>query len=237
MSSGVIYYTDCLIEDPIKSIVQKHISDSGLPIVSSSLKPIDFGINSVVDKERGYATMVEQILTALENLNTDIVFFCEHDVLYPKCHFDFTPPRDDIYYYNRNIWRWDYPRDLLITYKGLVSLSGLCAYRGLVLDHYQRRHKKIIENGWDKIISKEPSWARKMGYEPGTKKKKRGGFSDEEFDTWSSYIPIVDIRHEGTYTRTKVTLDSFKHPPDPSTWKETTLEKIPGWNLKSLFNL
>jgi len=236
-SSGVIYYSDNLIQEPIKSIVQKYILDSGLPIVSCSLKPIDFGENYVVDKIRGYATMVEQIMTALEHTKTDIVFFCEHDVLYPKCHFDFMPPKEEIYYYNERIWRWAYPRDFAITYDGLGSLSGLCAYTKTVLNHYRGRHKKIIENGWDKIIEKEPSWARKMGYEPGTKKIKRGGFSDEDFGVWFSDIPIIDIRHEGTYTRTKVTLDSFKHPPDPSTWKETTLDKIEGWNLKREFNL
>ena len=237
MTKGCIYYTDNLVEEPIKSIVQKHILDSELPIISCSLKPIDFGENYVVNKIRGYATMVEQIMTALEHLNTDVVFFCEHDVLYPKCHFEFVPPKEDVYYYNRDIWRWDYPKDRAITYTGLGSLSGMCAYTKTALNHYRGRHKKIIENGWDLIISKEPSWARKMGYEPGTKKIRKGGFSDEDFSTWSSGVPIIDIRHPGTYTRTKVTLDSFKHPPDPSTWRETTLDKIEGWNNKSLFNL
>jgi hypothetical protein len=237
MSKGIIFYTDNLIEEPILSLVRKHILNSGLPIISSSLKPIDFGRNFVVNKPRGYATMVEQIMTALENLDTDIVFFCEHDVLYPKCHFDFTPPKKEIYYYNQSIWRWDYPHDKLITYKGLGSLSGMCAYRETALNHYRGRHKKIIENGWDKLTSKEPSYGRKWGYEPGTKKRKRGGYSNEDFDVWFSEIPIIDIRHEGTYTRTKVTLDSFKHPPDPSTWKETTLDQIKGWELKKEFGL
>jgi hypothetical protein len=237
MTKGIIYYTDNQLEEPIFSICQKHIRDSGLSIVSTSLKPVKLGLNIVIEKKRSYATMVEQIMIALANLNTDVVFFCEHDVLYPKCHFDFTPEKEDIYYYNNHIWRWDYPKDRLITYKGLVSLSGLCSNRKLVLKHYIGRYNEIVKNGYDKLDSKEPVYGRKWGYEPGTKKKKRGGYSDEDFDVWTSKIPIIDIRHENTYTRTKVTLDSFKHPPDPSTWKETTLDEIVGWNIKSLFNI
>ena len=238
MLKGIIYYSDGKIEEPIRSAVQRSILKAKLPIVSCNLKPMNFGDTEIVPMLKpGFITYMTQIESALAVSNAEYVFFCEHDVLYPKCHFDFMPPKEEIYYYNERIWRWAYPRDFAITYDGLGSLSGLCAYTKTVLNHYRGRHKKIIENGWDKIIEKEPSWARKMGYEPGTKKIKQGGFSDEDFGVWFSDIPIIDIRHEGTYTRTKVTLDSFKHPPDPSTWKETTLDKIEGWNLKKEFNL
>ena len=75
--------------------------------------------------------MVKQILTALENSTTDYVFFTEHDVLYPKCHFDFTPPRDDIFYYNANVWRWFYPEDTAITHDRMLPLSSLWDWMSL----------------------------------------------------------------------------------------------------------
>ena len=78
----------------------------------------------------------------------------------------------------------------------------------------------------------EPDWARKWGYEPGTKKRKRGGFSDDDFETWQSRYPIIDIRHGKTFSQSKVTLDSFIHPP--VNFKESSLDKIPGWNFKEL---
>jgi len=223
----ILYYTDNRLDEPIFSDVQTQLLKSNLPIVSVSLKPIYFGENIVLENLKpSYPTMVTQIITALENTNSDVVFFCEHDVLYHPSRFDFTPARKDIYYYNLNTWRWDYPNDRVIRYDRLISLSGLCVYRELALDHYWRRLKRIqlIEAKND---GGEPSWVRKMGYEPGTKKKKRGGFSDEDFETWSSKYPDIDIRHKGTFSPPKVTLESFKHLP--TGWQEKKASEVL-WN-------
>ncbi len=235
MSKGIIYYTDNRLCEPIFSICQREILKSNLPIVSVSLKPIYFGNNFVLDLLPGYLTMITQITKALEESTSDYVFFCEHDILYPLSHFDFTPPKDDIYYYNANVWRWKYPDNLAITYDRLISLSCLCVNRQLVLNQYSKRLDKIKEMNWDTDKRHEPDWARKWGYEPGTKKTKRGGFSNDDFETWRSEYPIIDIRHGKTFSHSKVNLDSFKHPP--TNWRETTLDKIPGWNLGKLFNL
>jgi hypothetical protein len=235
MTKGIIYYTDNRLGEPIFSIVQKQILVSDLPIISVSLKPINFGKNFVLDQPPRYISILKQIKKGLEESNSDYVFFCEHDVLYPKEHFDFTPPRNDIFYYNANVFRWKYPENLAVSYDRLISLSGLCVNRKFALEHFQKRLKIIEKNGWDKDLSHEPLWARKWGYEPGTKKTKRGGFSDDDFETWLSKYPIIDIRHNRTFSQPKVTLDSFIHKP--TNWKETTLDKIPGWDLKKLFNL
>lgn len=201
------------------SAVIRTVKDSGLPIVSTSLKPMDLGENIVVEGESGPYTMVRQILTALRRSQGKYVFFCEHDVLYPKSHFDFTPPKDDIFYYNANVWRWDYPNDRFITYDRLISLSSLCCNRDLALKQYEDRYEKILCMGWNRDNGRDPDWARLMGFEPGTKKIKRGGFSDDDFDVWKSPDPIIDIRHDKTYSKRKVHLDDFKHLP--TGWRET----------------
>lgn len=87
----------------------------------------------------------------------------------------------------------------------------------------------------DKERSREPRWARRFGYEPGTKKKRNGGFTDEEHIKRRSEFPNVDIRHNRTFSRPKIRLDEFKHKPN--TWYEAKMDEIPGWNLKELFNL
>lgn len=236
MDKAIIYYTDNRLREPIFSLVQKYIAASGLPITSCSLKPINFGKNIVLEgKERSYPTMALQILTALENSEADYVFFCEHDVLYHLSHFDFTPPRDDIYYYNVNNWRWDYPHNRAISYDELTSLSGLCVNRELAIKHYRYRLELIEKWGLDKIRSREPRWARRFGYEPGTKKRSNGGVTDEDHIKRKSALPNIDIRHGGTFSAPKITLESFKHKP--TNWREEPIENIPGWNLKELFNL
>lgn len=234
-SKGIIYYTDNRLPEPIFSIVQATIKSSGLPITSVSLKPISFGNNKVLDLSPSFITMTKQITAALENAEEDYVFFCEHDVLYPASHFEFEPPKDDIFYYNNNIWRWKYPDDYAITYDRLMCLSGLCVNREFALSHYKARLKKIEGLNLASEKGHEPYWARRWGYEPGTKKTKRGGFSNDDFEVWTSKEPIIDIRHGKTFSPTKVTLDSFKHPP--TNLQTITLDKIPGWNLKELFSL
>ncbi|KKS13831.1 hypothetical protein A2617_00260 [Candidatus Daviesbacteria bacterium RIFOXYD1_FULL_41_10] len=214
---STIYYTTNKLDKTITEMVRKRILESGLPIVSCSLEPINFGKNIVLDLEPGPTTMVKQILTALEASESEYVFFCEHDVLYNPTHFDFTPPRKDTFYYNTNVWRWDYKGNKVITYDHFCSVSGLCVSRKKALEHYQRRLSAIIEKGFDKLPGKNPTWARKMGYEPG---KKTGELVGE----WKSEYPNIDIRHNKTLTPIKMTLESFRHKP--TGWRESTIDQI-----------
>ena len=216
---SIIYYTDNRLDEKISLIAQKLILASKLPVVSCSLKPIDFGKNIVLDLEPSIITMFKQILTALENSTADIVFFCEHDVLYHKSHFKFTPPRDDTFYYNVNVWRWNFLQDRAITYDFVRSTSGLWK---LLVDHYRKRLKTIEENNLKD--GRDPRWARKMGYEPS-----------DICENWKSEYPNIDIRHRGTITPHKTTLKEFKHKPD--NWREKKIEEIKGWDLKKLFHL
>ncbi len=225
----ILYYTHNQCDEKILKACQKTILDSGLPIVSVSLKPIEFGENVVMDLQPGAVTLVKQIVTGLERITDENVFFCEHDVLYHRSHFDFKPPRQDTFYFNTNNWRWDYPKDRLIGYDGLRSLSGMCVNTELALEHYRQKLKYIEENKLDN--GRDPYWARKIGYEP-CKSKKRGGLSDNLCDNWDSEHPNIDIRHRGTMTKPKVTLDSFRRKP--TGWKEINFNQLTGWNFKNL---
>lgn len=234
--NGIIFYTDSRIGEPIASKVREYIEGAGLPITSVSLKrPLAFGENFVVQGERSYPTMVKQILTALEMSKCDNVFFCEHDVLYHPSHFDFTPLKDNIFYYNDNVWRWWYGNNKAIRHCRMLPLSSLCVNRLFALEHYKKRQQKIEEWGLDVFRSREPRLARIWGYEPGTKKMRRGGFSDDDYDTWHSKFPVIDIRHRGTFSSPKITLDSFKHKP--SDWEEIPIDDIEGWSLREMFKL
>jgi len=234
MSKSIIYYTDGNLSDPLYSFVQEQLLKTGLPIVSSSLnKPIDFGDNAVVKGKRSYPTMVKQIISCLERSTADYVFFSEHDVLYSPSHFNFVPPLDNIFYYNVNIWRWSLGSDIAIRHDRMIPLSSLCVNREFALDHYKRRLELILERGLDSIKSPYPKWVRKMGFEPGTKTKKRGGFSDDEYDTWSSADPNIDIRHDKTFSPTKISKGQFTHTP--KWWKEIPVKDISNWDLKGIF--
>jgi hypothetical protein len=228
MTKGGIYYSDCCLDPKILLPCQKQLRESFEgEIVSVTLKPMNFGnSNIVVDRQPSFITYLTQIVAGLEALKTDVVFFLEHDILYNKSCFDFTPLNNDTFYYNSNVYRWKFGSNFAITYDGLISLSGLCVNREFALDHFQRRLTKAKTMPTESNI-KEPSWARSWGYEAGLKRTHNGGFSNEKGDTWRSELPIIDIRHSGTMTKEKVTLDSFKHPP--VNWKQIPITEVPGW--------
>lgn len=233
MIKECIYYTDNMLDPKIERVCRDTLrSNFHGDIISVSLKPIDFGMNCVVYGLRGYKTMIKQILVGLTQSMGDYVFFTEHDVLYSKSHFDFKPPRDDVFYYNSNVYRWMYGSDTAIMHDRMLPLSSLCVNREFAREHYSRRMAYIHEHP-EEFESREPAMARKWGYEPGTKKTRRGGFSDDDFETWSSELPIVDIRHGGTFSPPKIKLSSFKHKPQ--NWREIPADDVPGWNLKELF--
>lgn len=241
MTKGIIYYTDFHLDTQIHEICLNQLKKvfSGDDIVSVSLnKSLDLGRNFVIEGERSNTTYIKQIVKSLEESRSDIVYFTEHDVLYNSTHFEGVPSSKEIFCYNTNIWRWDYPQDRAVTYHQLTSLSMLCVYRDWALDHYQKRLKKILDSGFDKedgIGKMQPIWARALGYEPGTKRRRIGGFSNDVSEKWESKIPNVDIRHNMTLTNPKTHLKDFKH--QPIGFKEINLNQIPEWDLKSLFNL
>lgn len=234
---GAIYYTDLNWDLSLIKICQEQLSKSfSGEIVSVSLKPIDFGRNIVLENvERGFVTMFRQIIIALENSTADYVFFCEHDVLYPESHFDFIPPRDDVFYYNHNVWRWWFGHPTAIRYDGLSSLSGMCANRQLALDNYRIKMKKIEEADPKLLCGREPRLGRTLGYEPGGRRWRKGTRTKTGCSNWRSTYPIVDIRHQGTFSLAKVRLDQFNQ--QPTGWEEMEITKIPGWNLRGMFNL
>jgi len=231
---GIIYYTNNILrEESLFLAVQEQIKKSGLPIVSCSLKPINFGKNIVHNGKSGIISYFTQIHTALKNSTNKYVFFCEHDVFYHPSHFEFDPPSDDIFYYNTNVWRWYFYTDLISTNDNLMSVSGICANRELALNFYENRLKTIYARGYDKIRTRgNPLWARRMSYEPG---KANGKTKKETRIEWKSKYPNIDVRHTRNITATKRGLTDFRRKP--TGWQESSLDKLPGWDLKYLKSL
>jgi hypothetical protein len=234
---GIIYYTDNRAREFVLLLVQRILNEISkerdLSITSVSLKPIKFGHNIVLEnRERSYPTMVRQIVMALENSPAKNVFFCENDVLYHPSHFDFTPPKDNVFYYNSNVWRWRLWDDHAIRYDKMWPLSCLCCNREFALEHYKMRERKIIEWGENEFRSREPRRARIWGYEPGTKLKRRGGLTNDVAESWYSEFPNIDMRHARTFSRLKCTPEDFTHAPE--NWEEIDIFDIPGWNLEEL---
>jgi hypothetical protein len=214
-SKGIVYYTDNRCPEPLNSIVRSHLMDVGLRILSVSLSPIDFGENIVLPLERGYLAMFKQILAGIEATNKDILFLCEHDVIYSKEHFEFVPPTKDLYYYNTNNWQVR-ATDGHAVYWYCQKVSQLCAYRELLLKHYKERVRRVELEGF----------SRAMGFEPGTHGRS-ARVDNIRCGWWATTIPNLDVRHQNNLTSSRWSPDKFRNPCKD--WKESTLNKLPGW--------
>lgn len=220
MKKGIIFYTDNKVNLRLAKEVQKRLKNVGLPIVSTSLKPMNFGKNIHVKRERGVLTMFIQILTALENSDADIIYFCEHDVLYNPSHFEFTPTKKDTFYYNTNVWKLDQKSGKALHYK-TKQVSGICVFRETALEHYRKRVKLVEENGY----------SMRMGYEPGThhRKERVDNLVSEE---WISPFPNVDVRHYTNLSPTRWKKEQFRNQKFTEGWTEGDASTIPGWDIK-----
>lgn len=216
-TKGIVFYTDNQIPIKMAKKVQDRLRRVGLPIVSSSIKPMPhFGTNVHVPGERGALQMFRQILAALEASSADIVFFCEADVLYHPSHFEFRPPRKDVWYYNTNVWKLDTGAGKAWRTDDCRQVSGICVYRQLAIAHYRERIRRVELEGF----------SNKMGYEPGTHGRPER-VDDATSDRWESQYPNVDIRHDHNLSHTKRSPEEFRNQKYAAGWTES--EEIPGW--------
>ena len=219
VSKGIVYYTDNQLNQDIMTACQNQLKHSvnGHRLVSVSLQPLDFGDNITLNLERDYLTMFKQILAGLEALDTDIVFLCEHDVLYHPSHFEFIPSRKDVYYYNTNIWKVDSKTGHALHYD-CQQTSGLCAYRELLLEHYKKRVTRVEREGF----------TRRMGFEPGTHNRAER-VDDFKAESWQSAFPNIDIRHNQNLTPSRWRQDQFRNQKYCRDWREA--DEVPGWGV------
>lgn len=219
-NKGIIYYTDNKLNIKLAKRVQRNLESVGLPIVSCSLKPMPhFGENVYIPLERGYLTMFIQILLALKKSTSKYVFFCEHDVMYHKSHFEFVPPRDDVFYYNTNVWLVNDDTGKCVKTDDCKKVSGICVNRVFAIKHYEERLKKIEKHGF----------SMKMGFEPGTHNRKER-VDESKCDSWQSQFPNLDIRHGKNLTKTKWSKQEFRNKKYTRGWREANISDIDGWN-------
>jgi hypothetical protein len=221
MTKGIIYYSDCRGDQALLEAARAQLSRAAgkaMPIVSCTLRPLAFGFNVCLDMERGHLTMFRQILTALEMSTADVIFHCEHDVLYHPSHFNFEPSARDRFYYNQHTWRVDRETGRALFYY-CNQVSGLCADRQLLIDHYRRLVRHVVAHGFD----------RALGYEPGTNRRQREFGASAPVETWMSPQPNVDIKTEFCLTKGRWSQEQFRNKSTCQGWTES--DRVPGWGV------
>ncbi len=218
VGKAIVYYTDSHCAEYIllacRRELEKCMKIHRYPIVSVSQVAIDFGKNIVMNIPRSVLSMFKQILAGIQGIDAEYIFLVEHDVLYHPSHFDFTPPRKDVFYYNRNRWAVSADTGKAVFYQS-NQVSHLCAHRDLLIEHYTRAVSNIEKEGFK----------HEYGFAPpkGLPREQRIG----KYDCYFSEFPSFDIRHEGAFTRQRMNKSEFNSERSCRDWKES--DGVPGW--------
>lgn len=223
MTRGILYYTDNRINMKMAKMCRDTIAAANLPITSATLKPTDFGNNIHLPLERSYKTMFKQILAGLEAMTEDVVYFTEHDVLYHPSHFEFIPEDRETFYYSGNYWIVRLTDGFAINYD-VSPLSGLVAYRDILITHFRERIALIEKKGFGYY----------MGFEPMTHNRiKWDNFY--KFEIFNQKYPNIDLAHGDNLTHKRWSQSQFRKKP--TFWNESDYKHIPGWdNLPNLLD-
>jgi len=212
---AILYFSDNALNIRMSLACKKYIEQSGLPITSVTLKPTNFGRNIVVQGERSYKTMYRQILTGLEAMTEDVVYFAEHDVLYSSEHFKFVPPDPETYYYNGNYWFLRMTDGFAVHYD-VSPLSGLVVYREPAVIHFKERLDWVSQHGFGMVLGFEPFTHHRIKWEHWYK-----------FEKFYPSAPNVDLCHGGNLTPKRWSTEKFIRKP--KFWEESDVTHIPGW--------
>jgi len=227
-TKAILYFTDGNLNPKIMSACQKQLLKANLPIYSVTLKPMDFGKNIVLPLERGYLTLYKQILIGLELMTEDIVFPVDHDTLYHPSHWEFTPEKKDVYYYNLNEWRVR-AKDGFALHYDAKNHHALACYRSLLIQYYREKISRVEEAMKTMDAHQLNYFLRRMGCEPGTHTRAER-LDRYQSQTWWSKSPNIDIRHDKNLTASRWRKDQFRDQRNCTNWIESSVDKIPEWS-------
>lgn len=123
-----------------KSVLLK--ASKGLPIITISRKPLDWGINILQTEPYGPSNIYFQLLKGAKVATTPYIGVAEDDTLYPTRHFHGFRPPQDTFAYNHNrlgIYTWGKPT---FFWKYNPGNSTLIAPRQLLIDTLEERFAK-----------------------------------------------------------------------------------------------
>ncbi len=231
-TKGIIYYSDSELDEkiakPVRDQLQKISSEKNIPIVSATLKKLDFGVKNIrfPSLKKSPLAMFTQILGALENSKSDIIFFCEHDVFYHPSHFDFTPDDRNSFYYNQNVWFLRKSDGHTLHYD-VNQLSGLCGFREELITHFRERVAFIKSQGY----------SADMGFEPMTHQRIKWQ-TIYTLKTWKSEFPNIDVKHGENATKARWQKEEFRNQQLLINWQEGNIDSLEGWqNLRELLEI
>jgi hypothetical protein len=219
MSTTIVFLTDNSLDERLAALCRRVLirEADGLPIISVSQKPIDFGRNVCVGEiGRSRLSLYRQTLAGLEAAETEHTLIAEHDVLYSSEHLHWTPPDGERFWFNRNVVLLEGPGtnhpEMFGAYSdwpGRVCLSQLVCSRELHLASVRDR-LWFEERGMPAaFLLGEPGAFVEKGVELARAQVRRSPALADVlechlarfgYQTFATTVPNVDIRHGSNWT-------------------------------------
>lgn len=159
----LLYYTANVAPEVFVSRVREHLwkMADGLPVISVSQKPIDFGENICVG-DIGYnpPNVYRQILTGAKQVKTQFLACCEDDTLHDQEYFSSEKLEPDQIYYNH---RWNVMPTLYYYRRNRRGMCTCVAPTELMV--------KIMQEKWDRW---EKDHYQPVFAEPGRRDRELG---------------------------------------------------------------
>jgi hypothetical protein len=156
----------------------------GLPIISVTHKPIDFGKNIVVgDVGVSGFNMFRQVLIACKEATTKFVLSIEADCTYPPDYFEWIPPREDICYRDKNLYV-------------MGQFRRYFYYKPAGATHAQIVGRQFYIDTLEKLFEGEPEWSVEQRNFPKEKfhQKREDVFTKKEIEYYETTNPVVQIK-------------------------------------------
>lgn len=186
MDATILYYTSNREDQGFENRVRENIlkNSGGLPIISISHFPIDFGKNICVgDVGTSGFNMFRQVQIGLMEAKTKFVISAEADCLYPPDYFTFRPERTDKAYRNSNLYVMPDKRAFFFYKK-----EGATHAQIVGRDFYLETLNKLFEGA--------PQWSVEEKNFPKERFKQEDVF--DEIRYWKSEYPVFQIKtHKG----------------------------------------
>lgn len=180
----VLYYTSNREVPEFEERIRANIlmACGGLPIVSVSQKPIDFGNNICVgDVGTSGFNMFRQCLIGLKAIKTKFTVMAESDCLYPPDYFRFIPPRSDKCYRNSNLYVMPQHRAFF-----WHKPEGATHAQVIGRDFYLERLAYLFQGA--------PEWSVEERNFPRERLRKVDVFEPDQIEYYDSPNPVVQIK-------------------------------------------
>lgn len=175
MRTTIIYYTANQENPDFERKIQENIlkNSGGLPIISVSHKPINFGKNICIGKRPVcYSSSFKQLLIGLKEAKTEFCIATEADTLYPPAYFQFIPPTNDVYRYT----------NLYVYFEGKNGF-----WRKRYVEAAQMCNREVWIKNIERVLKGQKGWEPKEVNPPFV-------FTTKDKYSWATMSPVLTLK-------------------------------------------